>query len=117
MAPNIRIEDPVVSQAIHQINSNRITDLSRVSKLEDRFNSFEKDNIHNNYKLRDMIVDAVSQGMKPLMEENKIMSGRIRIVEDLPKTRSHKFVTWAFAAAGTIIVALTLALIKTKFNI
>lgn len=124
MAPNGRIEDPVVAQVINQLIDNRSQDVNRIKKLEDkfdqqkeRFDDFEKNNIHNNYKLRNLVVDAVTEGLKPLLAANDILSSRVTIVEDLPKTRSQKFVTWLVGALGIIIVGLASALIHMALKI
>lgn len=117
MDANGRISDPVVAQVINQLIRDRNKDCERVNKLKEKVDQFEKDYIHNNYKMKEMIVEAVKEGMKPLLADSIILSKRLTIVEDMPKTWSHTFVMWAFAASGSIIVALVIALIRLRTNI
>lgn len=115
--PYRKIEDPVVSEAIRGLIVANEKQTIKIESLESRFDDFDRANIHNNYKLKEMIVDAVATGMKPVIDASNKMEKRIVQLEDRPKDTSYKILTWAVGGMGAIIIALLTALLKTLFKI
>lgn len=112
-----RVSDPVVAEILLNFETQRNSDVKRIEKLEDRWSEFDKEYIHNNYKLKELISDAVKQGMEPVIRQAKDTERRVKELEDRPKTLSHKFTIWLIGSMGAVIVALLIALVRTSLNI
>lgn len=88
-----------------------------IEELTKRFNKYEKDVIHDQYKMRQLITEAVDAGVKPMFDGTLALEKRITTLENNPRDKSHKFLLGIIGFLGTVLTAIAIAIIRKQLNI
>lgn len=96
-----------------QVEDNR----QKIIALEQKFDVYEKEIIHDSYRIKEMIVTAVAEGVAPAMAEQRQLAERIHALEDAPRDAVFNFMKYTVGVMGTILVALAIAFFKIQFNL